>query len=82
MRCFAADSLGYDPRKTLGAAKATPDGPLNYMLEAPGHVARIASSNPNGASMSCTYDEKAHSTALPSRNPLEIARKDMPLLPS
>jgi YD repeat-containing protein len=37
-------------------AKATPEGTLNYTYDAAGHVASIASSNTNGASMFYTYD--------------------------
>ncbi len=37
-------------------AKATPEGTLNYTYDAAGHVASIVSSNPNGASVSYTYD--------------------------
>jgi uncharacterized protein RhaS with RHS repeats len=36
--------------------KQTPEGTLNYSYDAAGHVASIASSNANGASMSYTYD--------------------------
>lgn len=36
--------------------KATPEGRLNYTFDPAGHVASIASSNPNGASMAYTYD--------------------------
>jgi RHS repeat-associated protein len=39
------------------ASKATPEGTLNYNYDAAGHVASIASSNMNGASMSYTYDD-------------------------
>ena len=38
-------------------SKATPEGTLNYTYDAAGHVASIASSNPNGASMAYTYDD-------------------------
>ena len=38
-------------------SKATPEGTLNYTYDAAGHVASIASSNVNGASMSYTYDD-------------------------
>jgi len=38
-------------------AKATPEGTLSYTYDAAGHVATIASSNPNGASVSYTYDD-------------------------
>ena len=41
----------------LLTAKATPEGTLNHEYDAAGHVASIASSNPNGASMSYTYDD-------------------------
>jgi len=37
--------------------KATPNGTLNYTYDAAGHVASIASANPNGTSMSYTYDD-------------------------
>src|ERR1035441_380237 len=38
-------------------SKATPEGTLNYTYGAAGHVESIASSNPNGASVSYTYDD-------------------------
>lgn len=37
-------------------SKATPEGTLNYQYDAAGHVAKIWSSNTNGASMSYAYD--------------------------
>jgi YD repeat-containing protein len=37
--------------------KATPEGTLSYTFDAAGHVATIASSNTNGASVSYTYDD-------------------------
>jgi len=37
--------------------KATPEGTLNYTFDAAWHVATIASSNTNGASVSYTYDD-------------------------
>jgi RHS repeat-associated protein len=37
--------------------KATPEGTLSYTFDAAGHVASIASSNPNGVSVSYTYDD-------------------------
>jgi RHS repeat-associated protein len=45
----------YDTMDRL-TAKATPEGTLNYTYDAAGHVASIASSNTNGASMFYTYD--------------------------
>ncbi len=41
----------------LLVTKATPEGTLNYTFDAAGHVATIASSNTNGASVSYTYDD-------------------------
>ena len=38
-------------------SKATPEGTLNYTYDAAGRVTSIASSNPNGASVSYTYDD-------------------------
>jgi RHS repeat-associated protein len=46
----------YDNMDRL-TAKATPEGTLNYTYDAAGHVASIASSNANGASMSYAYDD-------------------------
>ncbi len=46
----------YDTMDRL-TAKATPEGTLNYTYDAAGHVASIASSNTNGASMGYTYDD-------------------------
>jgi YD repeat-containing protein len=37
-------------------AKATPEGTLNYIYDAAGHVASITSSNANGVSVAYTYD--------------------------
>jgi RHS repeat-associated protein len=48
-------NYSYDSMDRL-TAKATPEGTLNYTYDAAGHVASIASSNTNGASMSYTYD--------------------------
>ena len=45
----------YDTMDRL-TTKATPEGTLNYTYDVAGHVASIASSNTNGASMSYTYD--------------------------
>ena len=38
-------------------SKATPAGTLSYTYDAAGHVATIASSNPNGASVAYTWDD-------------------------
>ncbi len=38
-------------------SKQTPEGTLNYTYDAVGRVTSIASSNPNGASVSYTYDD-------------------------
>jgi RHS repeat-associated protein len=46
----------YDSMDRL-VTKATPEGTLNYTFDAAGHVATIASSNTNGASVSYTYDD-------------------------
>ena len=46
----------YDSMDRL-VTKATPQGTLNYTFDAAGHVATIASSNSNGASVSYTYDD-------------------------
>lgn len=48
-------TYGYDSADRL-ISKATPAGTLSYTYDAAGHVASIASSNANGASMSYTYD--------------------------
>jgi RHS repeat-associated protein len=48
-------TYSYDSMDRL-TSKATPEGTLNYSYDAAGHVASIASSNPNGASVSYTYD--------------------------
>ena len=37
--------------------KATPEGTLSYTYDAAGHVASIASSNSNGASVAYAYDD-------------------------
>jgi RHS repeat-associated protein len=49
-------NYSYDPLDRL-IAKMTPEGTLNYTFDAAGHVASIVSSNPNGASVSLTWDE-------------------------
>jgi RHS repeat-associated protein len=49
-------TYSYDNMDRL-TGKATPEGTLNYTYDAAGHVASIASSNPNGASVSYTYDD-------------------------
>jgi len=46
----------YDSMDRL-VTKATPEGTLRYTYDAAGHVASIASSNTNGASVSYTYDD-------------------------
>jgi RHS repeat-associated protein len=51
-----ATAYAYDSQDRL-TAKATPAGTLSYTYDAAGHVASIASSNANGASVSYTYDE-------------------------
>ncbi len=48
-------NYSYDTMDRL-TAKATPEGTLGYTYDTAGHVASIASSNTNGASMSYTYD--------------------------
>jgi RHS repeat-associated protein len=57
----------YDNMDRL-TAKATPEGTLNYTYDAAGHVASIASSNTNGASMSYTYDDLNRLTAVVDGN--------------
>jgi len=49
-------TYSYDSMDRL-VTKATPEGTLNYTFDAAGHVATIASSNTNGASVSYTYDD-------------------------
>jgi RHS repeat-associated protein len=49
-------TYSYDSLDRL-VTKATPEGTLSYTYDAAGHVASIASSNPNGASVSYSYDE-------------------------
>jgi RHS repeat-associated protein len=49
-------TYSYDNLDRL-SSKATPEGTLNYTYDAAGHVASIASSNSNGASVSYTYDD-------------------------
>jgi RHS repeat-associated protein len=49
-------TYSYDSMDRL-VTKATPQGTLNYTFDAAGHVATIASSNTNGASVSYTYDD-------------------------
>ena len=48
-------TYAYDNLDRL-TTKATPEGTLNYTYDAAGHVARIHSSNPNGAYVAYTYD--------------------------
>jgi YD repeat-containing protein len=49
-------TYSYDSLDRL-ITKATPEGTLSYTYDAAGHVASIASSNPNGASVGYSYDE-------------------------
>ena len=46
----------YDSQDRL-TSKATPEGTLSYTYDAAGNVASMASSNPNGVSVSYTYDD-------------------------
>ena len=49
-------TVNYDALDRL-TTKATPEGTLSYTYDAAGHVASIASSNSNGASVAYAYDD-------------------------